>query len=185
METIQIVITKTKNLLVQQIAELKAESTRRILALDFVRGLAVVLMALDHTSLFWDVGHIVGEGLHGYRPIPLDLLHFLVRFITHYCAPTFVFLAGTGIVLFEANRLKRGKTQREITQHLFIRGLVLLMIEWTVIAFIFRAAPFYFGVLAAIAVGFVIFAFLRRFSSKIIFIFSLVILLSPIIEFLL
>ncbi|MHA2203858.1 MAG: hypothetical protein ACW991_09225, partial [Candidatus Hodarchaeales archaeon] len=86
----------------------------------------------------------------------------------------------TSIVLFEVKRLEQGTSQEEITKHLVIRGLVLLLIEWTLIAWLFNAAPFYFGVLAAIGVGLIIFAFIRRINIKIILGLSLFLLLSPI-----
>ncbi|MFX1284655.1 MAG: DUF1624 domain-containing protein [Promethearchaeota archaeon] len=174
----------------------QAVSTPRIAAIDFVRGLAIILMALDHASTFWNVGRLgrTGAGLTSwseeagaftnfFRPeYGGDLLNFLVRFVTHWCAPTFIFLAGTSIVLFEARRLEKGVPQSEITKHLVIRGLILLLIEWTVIAWAFHAAPFYFGVLALLGVGFIIFAFARNLSWKIILGFSLFLFMEPLID---
>ena len=174
----------------------KTLPTYRIQAIDFVRGLAIILMALDHASTFWNLGRTgrTGAGLTSwseeagaftnfFRPeYGGDLLNFLVRFVTHWCAPTFVFLAGTSIVLFEAKRLEQGVPQSEITKHLVIRGLILLLIEWTIIAWAFHAAPFYFGVLALLGVGFIIFAFARRVDPKIILGFSLLLFLEPLID---
>ncbi|MHA2244214.1 MAG: DUF1624 domain-containing protein [Candidatus Hodarchaeales archaeon] len=175
--------------------EMKKVSIPRITAIDFVRGLAIILMALDHASSFWNIGRfgIVGAGLTSwsdeagaftgfFRPVYPDLLNFLVRFVTHWCAPTFVFLAGTSIVLFEAKRLEKGVSQSEISKHLIIRGLILLVIEWTIIAWAFRAAPFYFGVLALLGVGFIVFAFTRRVNPKIILTISLILFLEPFID---
>ncbi|MHA2202485.1 MAG: DUF1624 domain-containing protein [Candidatus Hodarchaeales archaeon] len=175
----------------EQIA--KMISTPRIPAIDFVRGMAIILMALDHASTYWNIGRVGGAGLTSwsdeagaftnfFRPEYPDLLNFLVRFVTHWCAPTFVFLAGTSIVLFEAKRLEQGVVQNEITKHLIIRGLILLVIEWTVIAWAFHAAPFYFGVLALLGVGFIIFSFARHAPPKAILVFSLVLFLEPLID---
>ncbi|MFX1421984.1 MAG: heparan-alpha-glucosaminide N-acetyltransferase domain-containing protein [Promethearchaeota archaeon] len=91
-----------------------------------------------------------------------------------------MFLAGTSIILFETKRLDTGFSHEDVTKHLVIRGLCLLLIEWTLIAWLFHAAPFYFGVLAAIGVGFIVFAFIRKLDTKIILGLSLFLMLSPI-----
>ncbi|MFW9992198.1 MAG: DUF1624 domain-containing protein [Candidatus Odinarchaeota archaeon] len=153
----------------------------RIIAIDFVRGLVMILMALDHASTYWNSGRFFGEFWNAARPeVMPDLLQFLVRFVSHWCAPTFVFLAGTSVILFEGRRLEKGVSQNEIAKHLVIRGLVLLLIEWTLIAWIFSAGTLYFGVLAAIGVGLIVFAFARRIDTRIILGFSLFLLLDPI-----
>ncbi|MFX0125346.1 MAG: DUF1624 domain-containing protein, partial [Candidatus Hodarchaeota archaeon] len=144
----------------------------RILPIDFVRGVVMVLMALDHASLFWNIGHDAGEGLQGYRPIFTDLFQFMTRFITHYCAPTFIFLAGAGIALSEIKQKEKGLTQQEITFHFIIRGVILLSLAWTLIVWIFQADPLYFGVLACIGVGFIVFAFGRRIPVNAILVLS-------------
>ena len=157
------------------------KSSPRISAIDFVRGLVIILMALDHASTYWNSGRFFGEFWFAQRPEVLpDLGQFLVRFVSHWCAPTFVFLAGTSIVLFETKRLEKGVSQEDITKHLIIRGLFLLLIEWTLIAWLFHAAPLYFGVLAAIGVGLIIYALIRKLNTKIILGFSLFLLISPI-----
>ncbi|MFX0121516.1 MAG: heparan-alpha-glucosaminide N-acetyltransferase domain-containing protein, partial [Candidatus Hodarchaeota archaeon] len=134
--------------------EITLSSSPRIPAIDFVRGLVIILMALDHASTYWNSGRVLGEFWFGSRPDPIpDLLQFLLRFVAHWCAPSFIFLAGASVILFEASRLKRGLSEMDITKHLIIRGLILLFLEWTLIAWLFHAEAFYFGVLAAIGVG--------------------------------
>ena len=87
----------------------------------------MVLMALDHTRGFFHFGAIRGYG-------PLDLATttaplFLTRWITHYCAPTFIFLAGTGAFLSST----RGKSKHELSWFLVTRGLWLVLLELTYI----------------------------------------------------
>jgi uncharacterized membrane protein len=156
--------------------------SQRLLPIDFVRGIVIILMALDHASLS-NPYHAAGEGLQGARPVWPDVFTFLTRFVPHYCAPAFIFLAGTAITLSTVKRQERGETQTSISQHLLIRGLILLLIEWTLISTLFGlfgASQFYFGVLACIGVGFIIFAFAHRLPNSVLVIFSLVIIiLSP------
>ncbi|NHJ02308.1 MAG: DUF1624 domain-containing protein [Candidatus Heimdallarchaeota archaeon] len=153
----------------------------RIAAIDLVRGLAMVLMALDHASTYWNSGRLFGEFYYASRPPILpDLLQFFIRFVSHWCAPTFICLAGTSMVFFESRRLEQGLSQKEITEHYIIRGVILLLIEWLLIAPLFEAGFLYFGVLAAIGVGFILFAFIRKLNTKVILFFSLLLLLSPI-----
>jgi len=154
--------------------------TSRITAIDFVRGLVIILMALDHASTYWNSGRFFGEFWNWSRPPFPDFLQFLIRFVSHWCAPTFVFLAGTSVVLFEANRINKGVQDNEITKHLVIRGLVLLLIEWTLVAWMFSAGFLYFGVLAAIGVGLIVLSFARKINTKIILGVSLFLVLDPI-----
>jgi len=96
----------------------------RLDSVDILRGLVMVLMALDHTRGFF-------SNITFY---PLDLTQtnvplFLTRWITHYCAPVFVFLAGTGAFLSKT----RGKTAAELSWFLFTRGLWLVFLELTFI----------------------------------------------------
>lgn len=100
----------------------------RLISLDALRGLIMVLMAVDHSSYF------IGK-LHPaeYWGIPLpqyeNALFFLTRLITHPCAPGFFFLMGTGMVLFAASRRKLGWTEGRIVRFFLIRGALLVGIE--------------------------------------------------------
>jgi uncharacterized membrane protein len=92
----------------------------RISSLDIVRGVVVVLMAIDHVRVY-----------AGVPPGGPDYGVFFTRWITHFCAPAFVFLAGTA-AFFHGRRL--GSTGA-LARYLLTRGLVLVALELTVIRF--------------------------------------------------
>ncbi|MBM3759698.1 MAG: DUF1624 domain-containing protein [Acidobacteria bacterium] len=94
----------------------------RLEAIDLLRGLVIVVMALDHVHDYFSISAGVFE--------PTDLSRttgalFLTRWITHFCAPVFVFLAGVGA--FQAS--VRGRTKTELSRLLLTRGLWLIALE--------------------------------------------------------
>ncbi len=104
------------------------KTTRRVNAVDFLRGLVMVIMLLDH------VREYVHADAFQFSPTDLsktNVLLFLTRWITHLCAPAFVLLAGTSIYL----QKMRGKSRGELSKFLVKRGLWLIALEFTVIRF--------------------------------------------------
>ena len=154
-----------------------SQGYRRLPFIDFTRGIVMLLMAWDHASLFWNPGHRGGEGLMRRRPAFPNFTQFLLRFITHYCAPTFIFLAGTALALSTSRRLERGQSQREISLRMVKRGGVLLLLEAFVVSPAFGSPPTYFGVLACIGSCFIIFSVYRLLPTPIILATSLAMIL--------
>jgi uncharacterized membrane protein len=108
----------------------------RLVSVDVLRGIVMVIMALDHTRDF----------LTSLRFSPEDLAHtygwlFFTRFITHYCAPVFSFLAGTGAFL----STRRGKSIGQVSRFFLSRGLWLVLLELTVVDFAWGFAPWAHG----------------------------------------
>ncbi|HEY6231392.1 MAG TPA: heparan-alpha-glucosaminide N-acetyltransferase domain-containing protein [Pyrinomonadaceae bacterium] len=106
----------------------RSPARARIDSIDLLRGIVMVIMMLDHTRDFVHSGALLFD--------PTDLTKtttavFLTRWITHYCAPVFVFLAGTGAYL----QFARGKSKRELSKFLLTRGLWLIVLEFTVVRF--------------------------------------------------
>jgi uncharacterized membrane protein len=99
---------------------------RRIAAVDLVRGLVMIIMALDHTRDFFS-NAIVDPT----NPLQSWPMLFFTRWITHLCAPGFVALAGTSVYL----QRQRGRTKSEVARRLVTRGLWLIAVEIGVVGF--------------------------------------------------
>src|SRR5438094_3515238 len=95
-----------------------AATTARVASIDLIRGLVMVLMAIDHVRVY--SGQPAGGPTAGI---------FFTRWITHFVAPGFCFLAGTAAFL---HGKKLGDT-RTLARYLVTRGLVLVALELTVI----------------------------------------------------
>jgi uncharacterized membrane protein len=97
----------------------------RMSSLDIMRGLVIVLMALDHVRDF-----VMTAAVQDPTASPTtDSLLFATRWITHFCAPTFVFLAGTSAGLMASR-----KSPGELASFLLSRGLWLLVLEVLVVS---------------------------------------------------
>ncbi|MBO9730272.1 MAG: DUF1624 domain-containing protein [Chitinophaga sp.] len=98
----------------------------RIASLDVLRGVIMVIMALDHVRDFFS----------NVRFSPTDLAlttpgYFFTRWITHFCAPVFVFLAGTGAFFYGVKE----NSLTQLSRFLWTRGVVLIAIEVTIMYF--------------------------------------------------
>ena len=127
---------------------------KRIRSLDILRGLIMVLMAIDHVRVY--------AGVPAGGPEPGI---FFTRWITHFCAPGFTFLAGTAI-FFHAQKLN---DINKLSRFLLIRGLLLVILEVTVIRFFwtfnFNFSQFFLaGVIWMLGWCMVLMALLVRFK---------------------
>lgn len=109
-----------------------AARAHRLENIDLLRGLVIVIMALDHVRDFFLAGTMQDPMADPNVPPAV----FLTRWITHFCAPVFVLLAGTSAGLMAAR-----KTPAELGRFLLTRGLWLVAIEWFVISTLFTFAP--------------------------------------------
>jgi len=111
----------------QPLPDLESTQTR-IKSIDLLRGIVMIIMALDHTKDYFFNFEFGQLDLTKTTP-----LLFFTRWITHYCAPVFIFLAGTS-AFFTGRR----KSKKELTKFLITRGLWLIFLELTVISFAWR-----------------------------------------------
>ena len=127
---------------------------RRLEAIDILRGLLMILMAIDHSRDFFtsQVGFDPTDPMRSWPTL------FATRWITHLCAPGFIALAGTAVYL----QRQRGKTRGQMAKLLITRGLWLMFLEITLISF---GWSFAFGpglqVIWAIGVSMVFFGLLQ------------------------
>ncbi|MEJ2266660.1 MAG: heparan-alpha-glucosaminide N-acetyltransferase domain-containing protein, partial [Anaerolineales bacterium] len=139
----------------------RAHGPGRLFAPDALRGLIIVLMALDHANIFIAHKHSSGEYWGGAFPVYNDALAFLTRFVTHFCAPGFFLLMGAGMALFAHSRQERGWTRAEIIRHFLIRGGALILLQLLVVNRAWELTPggwgiqIYIGVLFALGANMV------------------------------
>ncbi|HYD89422.1 MAG TPA: heparan-alpha-glucosaminide N-acetyltransferase domain-containing protein [Vitreimonas sp.] len=119
----------------------------RISEIDMLRGLVIVLMALDHVRDYFFIGG--GLASNPLDPATTTPWLYTTRWITHLCAPTFVFLSGVSAYL----QFAKGKATPNLSAFLFTRGLWLIFLEATVLSFGWSFAipyPFFLQVIWAI-----------------------------------
>ena len=141
---------------------------KRIDSLDLLRGIIMVIMALDHTRDYVSAFHFQPEDLSRSTAAL-----FFTRWITHFCAPVFMFLAGTGAYL----SLTRGKTRAELSRFLFTRGLWLVLLEVTVSKFgwemfAYQLNSIFLIVIWALGMSMIILAALIHVPTRALAIFS-------------
>jgi uncharacterized membrane protein len=129
-------------------------ASRRLESIDLLRGLLMILMALDHTRDFFSSARVDTTD-----PLSSWPMLFFTRWITHLCAPGFVALAGTSVYL----QRHRGKTRQQISRLLFTRGSWLIFLEVTLISFgwFFTWPPLFFQVIWAVGASMIVLAALQ------------------------
>jgi uncharacterized membrane protein len=131
----------------------------RLLSVDFMRGLVMVIMAIDHSRDF----------LTNIPFAPEDITHtfpalFFTRWITHFCAPMFFFLAGTGAYLLRRKTNSISATSR----FLWTRGLWLVLLEFTIIEYAWTFTVWQMGgIIWSIGCSMILLALLIRLPDKV------------------
>jgi uncharacterized membrane protein len=140
-----------------------APKNRRVDAVDVLRGAVMVLMVLDHTRDYFGNAAIDPTDLSRVTPAL-----FLTRWVTHFCAPVFAFLAGAGAYLAGS----RGRSRRDLALFLATRGLWLIFLELTVVrlGLFFNpvSPPVILTVLWSIGASFIVLAGLSFLPSRVV-----------------
>ena len=143
-----------------------AMGSDRLVALDVMRGIVIALMAFDHASGVFNAGRYVSDAAAFYRPgSEIPAAQFLLRWITHLCAPTFLFLAGWSLCLSIERRPPQERSESRIDRYLLKRGLFILLLDplWMSIGF---GHGIVFQVLYAIGGSLCSMIFLRRLDMR-------------------
>jgi uncharacterized membrane protein len=138
----------------------------RLAAVDIMRGIVMVLMAMDHASHAFNAGRYVRDSYMWYPAgAEIPVAQFFVRWVTHLCAPTFVFLAGFVLALSVAGRQARGEPERIIDRDIFIRGMLIMLLDpiWMSLGF---GGGTVLQVLYAIGASFCLMVPLRRIGMR-------------------
>jgi uncharacterized membrane protein len=154
-----------------EMPNLRAPLGARLFAVDALRGLLMILMALDHANLLIAQQHSSGEYWGGPLPVYKSALSFLVRLVTHICAPGFFFLMGAGMSLLARARRRQGWSHWAVVRHLFLRGWLLVLLQLLVVNRAWELSPggwgiqIYIGVLFALGSTMVLSCLLWRLDA--------------------
>ena len=144
----------------------------RIQSIDFLRGIVLILMLLDHVRFFFSS---IDDPLSLIDSTPVV---FFTRWVTHLCAPAFIFLAGISVYLY-AYRANHGI--QKTSYFLLTRGLWFVFLEFTLMFFVwtFFLVPYriYFQIFGVIGLSMMVFAALIFLPTRLIFIISLLLII--------
>jgi len=152
--------------------------SNRLPAVDAMRGLVMVLMTVDHASHAFNAGRYVADSIVWYQPgSAIPAAQFLVRWMTHICAPSFIFLAGLSLSFSIARKQARGAADRRIDADMLLRGLFIMALDplWMSLGFGGRTV---LQVLYAIGGSLCCMVLLRRCKTGVLLAAGLVLMLA-------
>ena len=143
-------------------------ASSRLVVLDWMRGIVMLLMAVDHSSGEFNAGRLVTDSTFLYKAgTLLPPAQFITRFITHLCAPTFVFLAGVSLAFSLARRVEQGDRPWSIDRYLLVRGLIIVTFELVPSYFWMPKGQYLLQVLYAIGSAYLLMIPLRRLPVRV------------------
>ncbi len=151
----------------------KPTKSTRLTSIDMLRGLVIVLMALDHSRDFFGDMRI-----NPHDAQTASVAMYLTRFVTHFCAPTFVLLAGISAWLYGSKQ----SDPKQLSWFLFSRGLWLLILDHTVLwfgyGFNFEFIPWIFLVISAIGIAMMLLSVFCWLPTRIVGLLGLLIMVG-------
>ena len=140
----------------------------RIAAIDWLRGIVMILMALDHASWFFNSQRIFADSVLLFEPgTRFAADQFFTRWITHICAPTFLFLAGTSIAISNFQRRQQGMNDAIIDRELLMRGAFIALLD--IVLFSLIGGKPVLQVLYAIGISMMLMVYLQRLGVSTVF----------------
>jgi uncharacterized membrane protein len=138
---------------------------QRVATIDWMRGLVMILMIVDHASMAFDGHHLAHDSAlyPDATTMALPAGEFFTRWITHLCAPTFVFLAGTSLALSIERRVVNRVKAWSIDRNILTRGAIIALMDPTLISL--GSGWWTFSVLTAIGLAMMCMAPLRRLPT--------------------
>lgn len=141
-----------------------ADTSRRIAAIDWMRGFVMVLMVIDHVSMAYNSQHNSSDSAALFvAGSSLPEFAFFTRWMSHICAPVFVFLAGTALAISIERKVAKGADSRKIDMDILKRGAFIALLDPTLVSLF--SGRLTFQVLFAIGTAMMCMALLRRFST--------------------
>lgn len=166
-------------------SEVRVAAKKRFIAIDLLRGIAIVLMALDH------VAHFTGTRMQAefYNGAAFEIEswpHWVSGLLTNIAAPTFWVLSGVSIAFLHASGQARNATAAALTRFLWVRAFILLALDLTLINAVWHqpedTSPVIFGVLSSIALSMLLLSVLRFLpQSRLLFVSLAMLLIYPLL----
>lgn len=145
----------------------------RIISIDLARGMVMVLMALDHVRIYFSNAQFSATNLD-----ETNLGLFMIRWVTHFCAPGFFFLAGISIYYIE----KKSKLKSDVVKFLVSRGLWLILLEVTIVGYAWSFVPgwYWLGVIWSLGLSFLCMSVIIFLPKKmVLFVSFLFLIIHP------
>lgn len=139
--------------------------SQRVASIDWMRGVVMVFMVLDHASMAFDANHLDKDSAMyvGASTMALPAFEFFTRWLTHLCAPAFVFLMGTALALSVERKVVKGVNAWKIDKDMLLRGAFIALLDPTLISL--GSGRWTFQVLLAIGLSMICMVPLRRLPT--------------------